>query len=645
MPVLPVLPLKDAVIFPQIVNTLGVGRRKSLAAVSAASESGREMIAVAQKVAANEDPGIDDLYQVACVCTINRVEKRDGGVQLVVQGSHRVKLLAVTDESEFIAIEYQELPVLGMDDLGDDAPSVDATLRENLRLAQEIAKIMDRENGIQIYQQMVGSISDPIIQMYRIASLAPGLTLEQRQSVLEASSTLALMETIHELMGHEHQVTELRVQIAEAARGDMDQQQREHVLRQQKHAIEQALGEAGDDDDIAELKGELDEAKLPEAIRTEVDRELKRLARMSANAADYQGRFRTDSENVLDQYILAKTRDLVSDLTTSMDAYDLFGACQRVREYLDVLTNWYVRRSRSRFWAGDETAIDTMHTVMSILVRLTAPLLPLISEAINDGLNSGSRVPGASVHLADWPTVDELPENAELVAAMDLVRDVCSATLSVRKAHQRRVRLPLNSLVVATPEADRLTDFVDVIAEEVNVRRVDLTDDVASVAAERLQLVPARLGPRLGKEVQQVIKAHKSGDWSVVDGHVTVGGQELLDGEYTLELVAEDDKASAGLANGGGVVALDVDVTEELEVEGRARDLVRLIQQARRDADLDVSDRIELSIAASELWIEAAIAHESLISGETLATKVSTEVVQKDESGEPTIIVNRVQPA
>ncbi|MBG7605887.1 MAG: isoleucine--tRNA ligase, partial [Actinobacteria bacterium] len=342
-----------------------------------------------------------------------------------------------------------------------------------------------------------------------------------------------------------------------------------------------------------------------------------------ANAADYQGTFRTDSENVLDQYILAKTRDLVADLTTSMDAYDLFAACQRVREYLDVLTNWYVRRSRSRFWAGDETAIDTMHTVMSILVRLTAPLLPLISEAINDGLNPGPRVPAASVHLADWPTVDEVPENAELVVAMDLVRDVCSATLSVRKAHQRRVRLPLNSLVVATPEAERLTDFVDVIAEEVNVRRVELTDDVASVATERLQLVPAKLGPRLGKEVQQVIKAHKSGDWSVVDGLVTVGGQELLDGEYALELVAEDDKASAGLANGGGVVALDVDVTEELEVEGRARDLVRLIQQARRDADLDVSDRIELSIAASELWIEAAITHERLISAETLATKVS----------------------
>jgi len=360
-----------------------------------------------------------------------------------------------------------------------------------------------------------------------------------------------------------------------------------------------------------------------------------------ANAAVYQGRVNVDSENVLDQYVLAKTRDLVGDLTSAMDAYDLFSACQRVREYLDLLTNWYIRRSRSRFWAGDTEAIDTMHTVLSILTRLTAPLLPLISEEIHDGLNPDFREPGASVHLTDWPTVDELPENEDLAIAMDLVRDVCSATLSVRKAHQLRVRLPLTSLVIATPAADRLAEFVDVIADEVNVRRVDLTSDVASVAAERLQLVPAKLGPRLGGEVQQVIKAHKAGDWSVVDGVVTVGGHKLSDGEYTLELVAEDDKASAGLGRGAGVVALDVEVTEELEIEGRARDLVRLVQQARRDAKLDVSDRIELTITASQQWIDAVLAHEGLISAETLATKLSTTLADAGDSDEPTIEVTR----
>jgi isoleucyl-tRNA synthetase len=354
-----------------------------------------------------------------------------------------------------------------------------------------------------------------------------------------------------------------------------------------------------------------------------------------ANAADHQGSIRTDSANVLDRYVLAKTRALVADMTETMDAFDLFGACQLVRDYLDVLTNWYIRRSRDRFWAGDHDAIDTMHTVLSMLARVAAPLLPLLSEEIYSGLHGddGAR----SVHLTDWPDVDELPAADDLVATMDLVRDVCSATLSVRKAHQRRVRLPLNTVTVASPEAHRLADFVDVIADEVNVRHVELTDDVASVATERLQLVPARLGPRLGSDVQQVIRAHKTGDWTVSGDTVVVGGVELLPGEYNLELVAEGDKASAGMSDHAGVVALDIEVTEELEVEGRARDLVRLVQQARREADLDVSDRIDLRVTASPSWIEAIRAHEALIAAETLATSLTA--VSSDDADDPVIEV------
>ena len=126
-----------------------------------------------------------------------------------------------------------------------------------------------------------------------------------------------------------------------------------------------------------------------------------------------------------------------------------------------------------------------------------------MAEEIHSGLHGAD---AGSVHLTDWPSIDELPADDELVATMDLVRDVCSATLSVRKAHQRRVRLPLQTVTVASVDAHRLADFRDVIADEVNVRQVELTDDVGSVATERLQLVPARLGPRLGKDVQQVIR-------------------------------------------------------------------------------------------------------------------------------------------
>jgi isoleucyl-tRNA synthetase len=357
-----------------------------------------------------------------------------------------------------------------------------------------------------------------------------------------------------------------------------------------------------------------------------------------ANAAGYQGVVRTDSTNVLDRYVLAKTRTLVADMTATLDEYDLFGACQVVREHLDVLTNWYVRRSRDRFWAGDHEAIDTLHTVLSVLARVAAPLLPLLSEEIYGGLHGTDGAGVTSVHLTDWPALDELPADDDLVDTMDLVRDVCSATLSVRKAHQRRVRLPLNSVTVAAADADRLADFVDVIADEVNVRQVVLTTDVASVATERLQLVPALLGPRLGKDVQQVIKAHKAGDWTVEGDVVTVGGVVLEAGEYTLDLVASGDQASAGLGAHAGVIALDIEVNDELEVEGRARDLVRLVQQARREADLDVSDRIELTVSAPEPWIAAIEAHRELIAAETLATSVVTERVATDDA-EPVITV------
>jgi isoleucyl-tRNA synthetase len=356
-----------------------------------------------------------------------------------------------------------------------------------------------------------------------------------------------------------------------------------------------------------------------------------------ANAGGHRGVVRADSTNVLDRYVLAKTRDLVADVTESMDDYDLFGACQHVRIYLDVLTNWYVRRSRTRFWEGDHDAIDTLHTVLAVFTRVTAPLLPLISEAIHEGLHGSD---GQSVHLGDWPSVDELPADDDLVASMDLARDVCSSTLSVRKAHQRRVRLPLQSLTVASPEAGRLADLADLIADEVNVRSVELTTDVASVAAEELKLVPAKLGPRLGKDVQNVIMAHKAGDWSVDDDVVTVGGFVLQEGEYSIEQVASDDQASTGLGQHVGVVALDTTVTDELEIEGRARDLIRSIQQARRDADLDVSDRIMLSVTGGPAIAEALRVHEDLVSSETLATTIEIDMTG-DNDADPMITVVR----
>src|SRR6478752_4319936 len=182
-----------------------------------------------------------------------------------------------------------------------------------------------------------------------------------------------------------------------------------------------------------------------------------------AGAAGRVGQWRTDSTDVLDRYALAKTADLVSDVTGQLDVYDIAGACASVRTYLEVLTNWYVRRSRQRFWDGDADAIDTLHTVLEVVARVTAPLLPLTTESVWRGL-TGER----SVHLTDWPAADVLPADAALVSAMDQVREIASVSLSVRKAAGQRVRQPLASLLVAVHDSAALQPFLSLLTDEVN---------------------------------------------------------------------------------------------------------------------------------------------------------------------------------
>jgi isoleucyl-tRNA synthetase len=273
-------------------------------------------------------------------------------------------------------------------------------------------------------------------------------------------------------------------------------------------------------------------------------------------------------------------------------------------------------------------AFDTLYTVLEVVARVTAPLLPLTTEEIWRGL-TGDR----SVHLTDWPSTDELPADDELVTAMDQVREVCSAGSALRKGAGLRNRLPLAEMTIVVSGADSLAGFEPIVAEELNVKSVRLLDDThpdaASYGVSRRLTVNARAaGPRLGKDVQTAIRASKSGDWSVgEDGTVTAGGLALQEGEYTVDTVAGGGDGSAtGMLPRGGFVVLDTGLTPELEAEGVARDLVRAVQQARREAGLEVSDRIVLTVAASSDVAAAARAHQDLIAAETLATSVAIEV-------------------
>ena len=337
-----------------------------------------------------------------------------------------------------------------------------------------------------------------------------------------------------------------------------------------------------------------------------------------ANAENYAARARTDSPNVLDRYILAKTKTVVEEIGAQLDVYGVAGACQTLRDYLELLTNWYIRRSRSRFWEGDENALDTLWTVLETVTRAAAPLLPMAAETIWRGLTGG-----ASVHLEDWPDVSGWPADAALADTMDLTRNVCSAALSLRKARQLRVRLPLGSLTVAHSAAPRLGEFADLIKDEVNVKELVLNSDPATLGEFQLTVNPRVLGPRLGKQVQDVIRAVKAGQWTRSGDVVTAAGAELRPGEYELKLTAADPDSTTALPGSDGLIALDTTVTPELVAEGTARDVIRVIQQARKDAGLDVSDRIRLTVGADGPVADAVRAHAAFIAGETLATELT----------------------
>ena len=332
-------------------------------------------------------------------------------------------------------------------------------------------------------------------------------------------------------------------------------------------------------------------------------------------------RIATDSTDILDRYILAKLHNLVAGVTDALDDTDIARACDEVRWFCDVLTNWYVRRSRQRFWEGDEAhpeAFNTLYTVLEALTRVTAPLLPMLSEVIWRGL-TGER----SVHLADFPAADDFPADNDLVTTMDSMRGVCSATNSIRKAHKLRNRLPLPKLTVAMADSQQLATFADIIRSEVNVKELSLTDDVDSIGTFEVVVNAKIAGPRLGKDVQKAIKAVKAGNYEHTDhGTVIADGVELQPDEFTERLVAADPTATAQIDGVDGLVLLDTHVTEELEAEGWAADVIRGLQDARKLMDLEVSDRITVTLgvpAEKEQW---ALRHADTIAGEVLATSL-----------------------
>lgn len=342
-----------------------------------------------------------------------------------------------------------------------------------------------------------------------------------------------------------------------------------------------------------------------------------------ANADGIEAEISMASKDVLDRYILAKTRHLVEEVSSLLDANDIVAATGIVEEFVDILNNWYIRRSRARFWGGEgqKDAFNTLYTVLTTLTKLLAPMLPLITEQVYRGL-TGEK----SVHLTDWPEADAFVADDALVADMDKVRVICSAAKAVREEKGLRNRLPLASLTVAGSGLDGLDAFQSLIEDEVNVKNVKLIDDVNALADRFLYLHTPKIGKRLKQHMKTVMAASKTGDWSIeTDGTLSIAGQTLAADEFEERLTPKDGYAAQALPDNTAVVALDTDVTSELEREGISRDFVRAIQAQRKALDLNVSDRIIVTYQTDDALVtEAVKEHEAYIADQVLAQAMTS---------------------
>jgi isoleucyl-tRNA synthetase len=339
----------------------------------------------------------------------------------------------------------------------------------------------------------------------------------------------------------------------------------------------------------------------------------------------------------LDRWALSQLAETVREARENLERYDATAAGRRIALFVDDLSNWYVRRSRRRFWdpartdAGRDkwSAYLTLHECLVTLSRLLAPFTPFIAEELWRNLAAGRDSAPESVHLADYPEFDAGAVDPQLDEAMRTARHIVSLGRTVRNEAGVKVRQPLaRAEVHFSGDPASLQPLLPEIAEELNVREVVFAESAERLARWRAKPNFRALGPRLGSRVKELAVALAADDGSIADtlasGHpvsVKVGSETITLDPAEADLSRETEAGWGVIAEGGLTVALDLDVTPELRKEGIARELVRLVQDARKAAGLDVTDRIELAVEATDEVADAVDAHRDWIAGEVLAVR------------------------
>ena len=350
-----------------------------------------------------------------------------------------------------------------------------------------------------------------------------------------------------------------------------------------------------------------------------------------ANAEGIKAQEISHSSDVLDSYILAKLKVLAATVRQEMETYEIARACAAIEDFLEILNNWYIRRSRARFWDGsDLSSFNTLYTVLVNIAKIAAPLMPFMCEFVYKGLTGGE-----SVHLQDVPDLSAIAGNDKLITQMDMVRAISSVAKAIREEHKLRNRLPLRTMTIAGDNASSLQEFVEVLKDEVNVKQVVLKTDINDVAGRFLYLKTPLIGKRLGAYMKDIMAKSKTNEWRQNDdGTLSIAGQTLFAEEYELRLVIKEGMSGQALPDNTAVVILDTEVDADLEKEGIARDFVRMIQALRKSKDFDISDRIKLAYTSDNATVKTAIAeYADYIKEQVLAL----EIAENGNLTEPTV--------
>ena len=332
-----------------------------------------------------------------------------------------------------------------------------------------------------------------------------------------------------------------------------------------------------------------------------------------ANAGNITAVADATSTNPLDKYIVAELNEVVRITTDALNEYKPDIAVKEFVRFLDVLNNWYIRRGRARFWDEERDAFNTLYYVLTEFCKLLAPFAPFISEYIYKNLTGAE-----SVHLENWPVAQDIDRT--IVNDMRRVQSIVSVGKQLREQYKLRNRLPLKSVTIAGGDAQQYTD---IIRDELNVKDVKFIDDIKSVADSFVYLITPKIGARLGSALREIVPAVKQGNYKIDGDKLVVGEYTLNADEFENRLTVRNGVTGAALPDNTTVVVLDTEITPELVQEGLANDALRFIQDSRKAANLDVSDRIKMVYSGDDEIVAAVDVHNTRIKNDALIVELA----------------------